>query len=53
MRMIEGKISKGEAKKQALVGTHVDDYTLMNKVHDWLGSLVLKNQSVYPMREKK
>lgn len=52
MRTAKGKITEGEAKKQALENALVDGYALMNKVHEWLGILALKNHSVYPMREK-
>lgn len=52
MRMVEGNIVEGEAKKQALENSLTDGYTLMNKVHDYPKNLALKNHLVYPMREK-
>lgn len=51
MRIVKNKITEVEAKKQALIDALVDNYALMNKVHDWPGSLALKNHLVYPMRE--
>jgi len=51
-RTIDGKINKVAGKKQALTKALADGYALIYRVHDWLGSLTLKNQLVYPMREK-
>lgn len=50
-RIVEGKITKVEEKRQALADDLTNGYTLMNKVHDWPGSFELKNHLVYPMRE--
>jgi len=52
MRTVEGKNTEVEAKKKALANALMNSYALMNKFHDWLGSLVLENILVYPMREK-
>jgi len=50
--MVEGKVRELEAKKQALANSLSNGYSLMNKVHDWSGSLALKNHLVYLLREK-
>ena len=49
---VKNKITEVEAKNQALTDALMDGYALMNRVHDWPGSLVLKNHLVYPMRER-
>lgn len=40
---VENKVRELEMKKQALAEALTNGYTLMGKVHDWLGSLALKN----------
>ena len=51
-RMIDEKISVVVATKQALNEELTEGYALMDKFHDWLGNLAIKNQQIYPLWEQ-
>lgn len=49
-RTIDGKTNTIVIKKESLVEALDDDFSLMDRVHDWLGSLAIKNHHVYPYK---
>lgn len=51
VKTIDKKIIIAVVAIESLVEALVDGFALMDKMHDWSGSLAIMNQLVYPLRE--